>query len=161
MSTVTTYAPGSKVRYGYAKGPAQVAALVVALLLLLTGILGFIPGVTTHLGDITFAGPYSGAHIFNIFQTSVLRNAVWILFGLIGLGAPRVRLGATLYMAGMAGLFMTLWLYDILFGNSDFGGNIFSSNLADFSLDFCYGLAFGITALATSQIALMGSDYEE
>lgn len=160
MSTVTTYAPGAKVRYGYAKGPAQIAALVVAILLIVTGVLGFIPGVTTHLGDITFAGPYSGAHIFDVFQTSVLRNSVWILMGLIGLTAPKFRLVSTLYIAGMAGFFMTLWLYDVLFGNSDFGGNIFSSNLADFSLDFCYGLAFGITALATSQIALMGSDYE-
>lgn len=160
MSTVTTYAPGSKVRYGYAKGPAQVAALVVALFLLISGILGFIPGVTTHLGEITFAGPWSGAHIFNIFQTSVLRNCVWIFFGLIGLGAPRVRLGSTLYIVSVSGLSMTLWLYDLLFGQHGFPGNIFSSNLPDFSLDFCLGLAFGITALATSQIAMMGSDYE-
>ncbi|GAA4266107.1 DUF4383 domain-containing protein [Frondihabitans peucedani] len=161
MSTVTKYAPGSKVRYGYAKGPAQIAALVVAILLLVTGILGFIPGVTTDLGDITFAGPYSGAHLLGVFQTSVLRNSVWILMGLIGLGAPVKRLGATLYMSGMAGFFFTLFLYDLLFGNSDFGGNIFSSNVPDFALDFCYGLAFAITALSTSQIALMGSDYEE
>jgi hypothetical protein len=160
MTTVTTYAPGAKVRYGYAKGPAQVAALVVALLLLVIGILGFIPGVTTHLGEITFAGPWSGAHMFNIFQTSVLRNAVWIFFGLIGLAAPRVRLGATLYIVAVAGLSLTIWLYDLLFGQHGFPGNIFSSNYADFSLDFCLGLAFGITALATSQLALMGSDYE-
>lgn len=161
MSTVTTYAPGSKVRYGYAKGPAQVAALVVALLLLVLGILGFIPGVTRHLGDIAFGGPHSGAMILGVFQTSVLRNCVWILLGLIGLGAPRARAGATMYIAGMAFIMMVIWLYGVLFGNSDFGGNIFPSNLPDFSLDFCLGLAFGITALATSQLALMGSDYEE
>ena len=161
MSTVTTYAPGAKVRYGYAKGPAQVAALVVAILLIVIGVLGFIPGVTTHLGEITFAGPWSGAHIFNVFQTSVLRNAVWIFFGLVGLGAPTIRLGSTLYMVAMAGLSMTLWLYDLLFGQHGFPGNIFSSNIPDFALDFCLGAAFAITALATSQIALMGSDFEE
>jgi hypothetical protein len=161
MTTVTTYAPGSKVRYGYAKGPAQVAALVVGLLLIVIGVLGFIPGVTTNLGDITFAGPWSGAHILGVFQTSVLRNAVWIFFGLIGLAVPRIRLVSTLYIVAMAGLSFTLFLYDLLFGLHGFPGNIFSSNIPDFALDFCLGLAFAITALATSQIALMGSDYEE
>jgi flagellar biosynthesis protein FliQ len=161
MSTVTTYAPGSKVRYGYAKGPAQVAALVVALLLVVIGVLGFIPGITTGLGSITFAGPWSGAHIFDIFQTSVLRNVVWIFFGLAGLAAPKVRLGSTLYITAMAGLSFTLWFYGLLFGERGFPGNIFSSNLSDFGLDFSLGLAFAITALATSQLALMGSDYEE
>lgn len=161
MSSVTTYAPGSKVRYGYAKGPAQVAALVVALIFLLLGILGFIPGVTQHLGDITFGGPYSGAMLFGVFQTSVLRNLVWILIGLAGLGAPRTRGGATKYIAGAAMFSFVLWLYGVLFGNSDFAGNIFPSNLADFALDFCLGLAFLLTAVGTSQIALMGSDYEE
>ncbi|ROQ37148.1 uncharacterized protein DUF4383 [Frondihabitans sp. PhB188] len=157
MTTVT--AP--RIRYGYAAGPAQVCALVVGLLLLVLGILGFIPGVTTDLGTITFASPDSHAMIFGLFQTTVLRNVLFIIVGLAGLGAPRSRAGATLYIVGAGGFLMTLWLYNLLFGNSDFGGNIFSANLNDFALDFCLGLAILIAALATSQFALFGSDYEE
>ena len=99
--------------------------------------------------------------IFGLFQTAVLRNALYLLIGLAGLGAAGKRLNSTLYIAGAGMLMLTLWLYGILFGNSDFGGNIFPSNLNDFALDFCVGLALLILALSTSQLALFGSDYEE
>lgn len=157
MTTTTT----SKIRYGYAAGPAQVAALGVAILFILLGIAGFIPGITTNLGSIRFAGPDSDAMIFGLFQTAVLRNALYLLIGLAGLGAAGKRLNSTLYIAGAGMLMLTLWLYGILFGNSDFGGNIFPSNLNDYALDFCVGLGLLILALSTSQLALFGSDYEE
>lgn len=153
-------ATATRARSVTARGPAQIAALVVAILLIVKGVIGFMPGVTTGMGDITFAGPFSGAFLFNVFQTSVLQNVVHIVFGLAGLGAIGRRKNATLYMAGMSFLFAVLWLYGLLFGNSDFGGNIFPFNPADFSFNIGFSIAVGITALATSQLALFGSDYE-
>jgi uncharacterized membrane protein YiaA len=158
MTTAST--PYTRVRKATAKGPAQIAAAVVAVFLIVIGIIGFIPGIVPHLDQITFAGPYSGAFVFNVFQTSILQNIVHIVFGLAGLGAIGRRKNATLYMAGMSFLFVCLWLYGLLFGNSDFGGNIFPFNPADFSFNIGFAVAVGITALATSQLALFGSDYE-
>jgi hypothetical protein len=53
----------------------------VGLVFLLVGILGFIPGVTTHYSDLAFAGHDSSAKLLGVFQTSVL--AVWLI-GVIG-----------------------------------------------------------------------------
>ncbi len=156
MTTATT----TRVRPATAKGPAQIAATVVAIFLIVVGVVGFIPGITTSLGKITFAGPYSGAFILNVFQTSVLQNVVHIVLGLAGFGAIGRRANATKYIAGMSFLFGVLWLYGLLFGNSDFGGNIFPFNPADFSFNIGLSVALGITALATSQLALFGSDWE-
>lgn len=160
MTTATGTATASRARKANAKGPAQYAALVVAIFLIVIGIIGFIPGIVPHLDQITFAGPYSGAFVFNIFQTSILQNIVHIVFGLAGLGAIGRRKNATLYMAGMSFMFIVLWLYGLLFGNSDFGGNIFPFNPADFSFNIGLSVAIGLTALSTSQLALFGSDYE-
>ncbi|RKR75759.1 DUF4383 domain-containing protein [Frondihabitans australicus] len=143
-----------------AKGPAQIAAIVVSVFLIVIGIIGFIPGIVPHLDQITFAGPYSGAFVFNVFQTSVLQNIVHIVFGLAGFGAVGKRANATKYIAGMSFLFGCLWMYGLLFGNSTFGGNIFPFNPADFSFNIGLSIALGITALATSQLALFGSDWE-
>src|SRR5690606_25103907 len=77
-------------RYGAtASTLAQRFALAVGAVFLLVGILGFVPGITTNLGDIEFAGHDSGAELLGIFQVSVLHNIVHLLFGLIGLWAAR------------------------------------------------------------------------
>jgi len=46
------------------RSPAQTAAAGSGVLFTLLGILGFIPGITTHLRDIKFAGHNSGAELF-------------------------------------------------------------------------------------------------
>jgi len=45
---------------------AQIAALVVGVAFLLAGVLGFVPGITTHYEMLDFAGHESGAKLLGI-----------------------------------------------------------------------------------------------
>jgi len=71
----------------------------VGLVFLLVGILGFIPGITTHYSDLAFAGHDSSAKLLGIFQTSVLHNLIHIAFG-VGILMARTPEGARTYLIG-------------------------------------------------------------
>ncbi|MDX6447554.1 MAG: hypothetical protein QOD08_17, partial [Gaiellaceae bacterium] len=71
------------------RSTVQSAALLAGIVFLAVGILGFVPGITTHYGDLTFAGHDSGAKLLGIFQTSILHNIVHLLFGLVGIAMAR------------------------------------------------------------------------
>ena len=74
---------------------AQTVATVVAVAFLVVGILGFIPGITTHYGDMSFAGHESDSQLLGIFEVSVLHNIVHLLFGVVGLALARTPGGAS------------------------------------------------------------------
>ena len=76
---------------------AQIAALVVGVAFLLPGVLGFVPGITTHYEMLDFAGHESGAELLGIFSISVLHNIVHRAFGIAGLisSAPSMALADT------------------------------------------------------------------
>jgi hypothetical protein len=156
MTTTTTT---RTITTGRVTQPAQGAAVVVGVFLIVIGIIGFIPGITTNLGELTFAGPASGALVFNIFATSVLQNAVHILLGLAAFGAARGRASSTLYLLSMSMLFFAFWMYGLLF-NGSFPGNIFPFNYPDYAFNVSMGFALMILAAATSSLALKGSKYD-
>src|SRR5579885_2946447 len=79
--------------------PMHAFAASAGLLFLLLGVLGFIPGITSHYGDMAFAGPGSGARLFGVFEVSVLHNLVHLLFG-IGFIAAAKYAWARLYLLG-------------------------------------------------------------
>ena len=79
---------------------AQTLAMVFAHRLPRSGILGFIPGITTNYDDMTFAGEDSGAELLGLFQVSVLHNIVHLLFGVAGLALARTWDGARSYLLG-------------------------------------------------------------
>jgi uncharacterized protein DUF4383 len=90
------------------RAPVQLAALLVAGLAALAGILGFVPGVTT--GHLAFAGHGSRAELFGLFRTSVLENLLYLAGAAVGLALARTREGArTFLVAGGVGLLL-LWL---------------------------------------------------
>jgi hypothetical protein len=72
----------------------QKAAALVGAVFLVVGVAGFIPGVTTHYGDMSFAGHDSGAKLLGIFMVSVLHNIVHLLFGIAGLVLAKTYAGA-------------------------------------------------------------------
>ena len=75
----------------------QNAALLVGIVFLLVGILGFIPGITEDApGD--FAGEDSEGSLFGVFQTSILHNLVHLLFGIAGLALARTWEGASNFL---------------------------------------------------------------
>src|SRR5215213_4353278 len=94
---------------------ATTFAKLVGAAFLAVGILGFIPGITTHFSDIQFAGEDSGAKLFGLFQVSVLHNIVHLLFGIAGLAAARAgwRAARTYLFAGGA-IYLGLWLFGLI-----------------------------------------------
>src|SRR5215212_10727020 len=92
--------------------PIQTAALVVGIVFLLIGILGFIPGITTNYSDMAFATHESDARLLGIFQVSILHNIVHLLFGAAGLVMARTPLAARNFLL-YAGIVYFLFFYGI------------------------------------------------
>ncbi|RHW23860.1 DUF4383 domain-containing protein [Nocardioides immobilis] len=92
----------------------QKAALVVAAVFVLVGVLGFIPGVTTDYDQMELAGHKSGAELLGVFGVSVLHNVVHLLFGLVGLALARSWAGARAFLLGGGAIYLVLALYGVL-----------------------------------------------
>lgn len=124
--------------------PLQKIATAVAAVFLLVGVLGFIPGITTHYGDMKLAGHGSGAQLLGIFGVSVLHNVVHLLFGVAGLALARTWSGARAFLLGGGAIYLVLWLYGLLVGQ-DSAANFVPVDDADNWLHFALGL--GMVAL--------------
>jgi len=121
----------------------QVAA-VVAVVFLLVGIAGFIPGITTHYSDLSFAGHMSDAKLLGLFQVSVLHNIVHLLFGVVGLALARSSVGATHYLIWGGVIYAVLWFYGLVIDRNG-SANFVPVNNADNWLHL--GLAIGMVLL--------------
>jgi hypothetical protein len=128
--------------------PVQTLALLVGATFLLVGILGFIPGITTHYGDLSFAGSGSNAKLLGIFQVSVLHNIVHVLFGLAGLGMARTWATARLFLIGGGVVYLALWLLGIV-GGADW----IPANTADNWLHFVLGIGMVVLGFASTRDA--------
>ncbi|MDR7275316.1 DUF4383 domain-containing protein [Catenuloplanes atrovinosus] len=112
------------------RSPIRTAALAYAVVFLLVGILGFIPGVTTDYGTMQFAGHESEAKLLGLFQVSILHNAVHLLYGIAGLALARTVSGARLYLVVGGAVYLVLWLYGLVIGH-DTAANFVPLNNAD------------------------------
>jgi hypothetical protein len=119
---------------------AQTLALVFGIAFLGAGILGFIPGITTNLGDIKFAGNDSPSELLGIFQVSILHNIVHLLFGVAGLALARTVDGAQKYLLGAGVIYIVLFVYGLIVGNAD-DANFVPINNADDWLHLLLGVA--------------------
>ncbi len=97
--------------------PLQKAAAAVGAVFLLVGILGFIPGITTHYSDLQFAGHHSDAKLLGIFEVSVLHNIVHLLFGIAGLAMARSWPSARTYLIGGGAIYLVLFVYGLIVGD--------------------------------------------
>ena len=109
---------------------AQTLALVFGIAFLGVGILGFIPGITTDYGDMSFMGNESEAKLLGIFQVSILHNIVHLLFGIAGLAMARAHDSARTYLLGAGIIYVVLFLYGLFVGNDD-SANFVPVNGAD------------------------------
>jgi hypothetical protein len=132
---------------GLTASPAQTVATVVALVFLLVGILGFIPGITTNYGDMSFAGHESGAQLLGIFEVSVLHNIVHLLFGVVGLAMARTPSGAVGFLIGGGVIYLVLWLYGLVVDKAS-SANFVPLDSADDWLHFALGLVMVAAGLA-------------
>jgi hypothetical protein len=120
------------------RSTVQTLAMLVGAVFLLVGILGFVPGITTHYGDMSFAGHNSDAKLLGIFQVSILHNIVHILFGIAGLALARTAETARTYLIGGGVIYLVLFVYG-LFAHGETGANFVPVNTADNILHLLLG----------------------
>jgi hypothetical protein len=94
--------------------PAQKAACAVGAVFVAVGVLGFVPGITTHYDQLTFAGHHSDAALLGIFNVSVLHNLVHLAFGVAGIALARTFNGARSYLIGGGVVYLVLCLYGLV-----------------------------------------------
>lgn len=111
------------------RSPAQVLAAVFGLVFLLVGIAGFIPGITSHTGDLALAGTDSQAELLGLFRVSVLHNVVHLLFG-VGLLAAARPAWARLYLLGGGIVYFVVAVYGLVVEESG-SANFLPVNTAD------------------------------
>jgi hypothetical protein len=122
----------------------QITATVVAVVFLLVGVLGFVPGITTNYDQMSFAGHDSMAMLLGVFMVSVLHNIVHLLFGVVGLAAARTPRAARLFLIAGGAVYLVLWLYGLLIDHGS-DANFVPLNTADNWLHL--GLGVGMIAL--------------
>jgi Domain of unknown function (DUF4383) len=126
--------------------PIQELALLVGLGFVVIGIAGFIPGLTTHYGDLSFAGHDSGAKLFGVFQTSILHNLVYLLFGVVGIVLSRTRRTSRMFLVGGGLVYIVIFLYGLVTSQGS-AANFIPVNGADDILHAALGasmLVFGL-----------------
>jgi hypothetical protein len=116
----------------------------VGAVFLLVGLLGFIPGVTTHYDTMKFAAHHSQAKLLGVFQVSILHNIIHLLFGIAGLALARSISAARNYLIVGGAIYLVLWLYGLLIDRSS-DANFVPVNTADNWLHFVLGI--GMIAL--------------
>ncbi|MEV3935280.1 DUF4383 domain-containing protein [Glycomyces sp. NPDC049804] len=126
------------------RAPVQIVTSVVALVFALVGLAGFIPGLTTGLDSMSFAGHHSEALLLGVFEVSVLHNIVHLLFGVVGFLMARSASAAVTYLVTGGAIYFVLWLYGTLI-DLDSAANFVPVNDADNWLHL--GLAVGMIAI--------------
>jgi len=122
----------------------QKTALVVGIIFLLVGVLGFIPGVTSGYDSLQFAGHHSGALLLGLFQVSILHNIVHLLFGIAGLALARSVSASKGYLIVGGIIYLLLWVYGLITGGES-AANFVPLNDADNWLHLVLGI--GMIAL--------------
>ena len=133
--------------------PVQSIAALVGIVFLLIGVLGFIPGITAHYGELSFAGHDSGAKLLGIFQVSILHNVVHLLLGVAGLVLARTVEGARTFLVGGGVVYLVLWLLGVVSA-----GDWIPVNTADNWLHLLIGIGMlGLGFVAASATARSAS----
>jgi len=98
------------------RSPVQSLTLIFGIVFLALAILGFVPGLTTHYGDMSFAGNDSASELLGVFQVSILHNIVHLLFGVAGLALAKTREGSRNFLIGGGVVYLLLWLLGLAGG---------------------------------------------
>lgn len=130
---------GTKTVAGRQMTPVQLGSAVVGAVFLLVGVLGFIPGITTGYGEMTFASHESGALLLGIFGVNILHNVVHLLFGVVGLAAARTASAAKYFLLIGGAIYLVLWIFGLVI-DPDSAINFVALNTPDNWLHFVLGV---------------------
>jgi Domain of unknown function (DUF4383) len=119
--------------------PVQHAAATVAAVFGLVGLLGFLPGITSGIGALEFAGHHSDALLLGVFSVSVVHTVVHLLFAVAGLALATTATAARLYLFGGGAIYLLLALYGALIDQNG-AANVIPVNTADNWLHLVLGL---------------------
>lgn len=126
MTTASPHAHG--IHFG--RTDIQNAGMGVGIVLVVVGILGFIPGITTQYSELRFFGPDSHAMFLNLFQVSMLLNIMQIAIGATGWTMSRNAMGARNFLMGFGLLYVVLGVYGLIVGVGS-AANFLSLNTLD------------------------------
>lgn len=133
------------------RSPIQWGALLVGVVFLAVGILGFIPGITSDYDMLTFAGHHSGAHLLGIFEVSILHNIVHLLFGVAGIALSRTPSTARTFLIGGGVIYLVLFVYGLVI-DRDSSANFVPVNNADNWLHLVLGVGMIGLGLALPRV---------
>lgn len=137
----------------------QWASLGVGGVFLLVGVLGFVPGVTTHFDMLEFAGHESGAKLLDLFNVSILHNIVHLLFGVAGVYFARTVATARGFLIGGGIVYLLLTVYGFAIDHHS-SANFVPVNTADNWLHLALGLGMiglGVALYRQGRIVGRGS----
>ncbi|MGP6175320.1 DUF4383 domain-containing protein [Corynebacterium sp. A21] len=135
------------------RSPLQIIAIIYGIVFLLVGIAGFIPGLTSNLDTLHFAGHEGNAMLLGIFHVSILHNIVHLLFGVAGIVLSRTPGSARHFLLWGGLIYLALFLYG-LFVDVDSAANFVPLNDANNWLH----LGLGATMLVLSFLPRLTRD---
>lgn len=113
--------------------------MIVGVVFLLVGVLGFVPGITSRYSEMEMAGHNSMALLLWLFMVSVLHNIVHLLFGIAGLLMSRTAGAARAYLIGGGATYLVLWIYGLVIDQRS-AANFVPLNTADNWLHLFLGI---------------------
>lgn len=144
MEAAVTHAPPRQAEVSQGLHPVSRVVTALSVLFFLTGVLGFVPGVTTGQEALAFSGPESTALFLGLFQVSVLTNVLHLVFAMFGLALTRPARAALVFLVWGGVAQLVLWLYGLVV-DLDSAANFAPFNTADNWLHL--GLGVGMTAI--------------
>ena len=127
MTTASPHAHGAH----FGRTDVQNAGMGVGIVLIVVGILGFIPGITTQYSSLAFFGPGSHALFLGLFQVSMLLNIMQLAIGATGVAMSRDNpMGARNFLMGFGLLYIVLSVYGLIVGEAS-AANFLSLNAID------------------------------
>lgn len=131
--------------------PVQLGAGAVGVVFLLVGVLGFVPGVTSNYGEMTFASHESGAMLLGLFGVNILHNIVHLLFGVVGIALARSASGAKNFLLIGGVIYLLLWVFGLAI-NLESAINFVALNTADNWLHFVLGVGMVVLGAALPKL---------
>src|SRR5262245_14086287 len=95
----------------------ETLALSMACVFLVLGVLGFVPGITSHHDQLHFWKTGSRARLVGVFEVSVLLNALYLATGLVGLPSSRTPVGSRLFLICSGIGYFALAVYGFAIGH--------------------------------------------